>query len=102
MNYNNPYGSPLKPSGLLFAKGEDGAMARPQASNTTEAVFDIEENYLYVTTVDAVGFKSMRKFEIKEIELEGGNAGPVSRKEFDELVKKVNSINKEDGGKDAK
>ena len=103
MIYNRSFGSPLanQPNGLLFGKGEEGAMAFPQSPNTTQAIFDMEEDYLYVTTVDAIGIKSMRKFEVHEVELEGGGAGPVSRKEFDELVKKVNSIHKEAGDEDA-
>lgn len=95
-----PHG-PLQNSGLLFAKGEDGAMAMPQSPGTTQAIFDIDDNYVYITTMDMVGVKSMRKFETHEVELEGG-AGTVSRKEFNELANKINSLYEELGGSDGK
>lgn len=102
--YNNPYMS-NNSNQLLWVQGESGAKAYPVAPGNSIALFDSESDRFFIKTADASGMPlPLRIFNYSEqkengsfnntIHTEDFNPNDfVTRKEFDDLLTKVNQKN---------
>lgn len=104
--YQNPYmGSNNNSNAIIWVQGESGAKAYPVQPGNSIALFDSENDRFFIKTTDASGMPlPLRIFNYAEqkdnnsisnaIHVEDFNPGNyVTRKEFDELLEKINSRN---------
>lgn len=94
MGYNqNMYTSPAEiPQNLIRVNGIDGAKAYQMPANSTVALFDANEDVMYIKTTDGAGFPSLRTFNFVEItqnEKSTGSQDYISRQEFEEFKKEL-------------
>jgi hypothetical protein len=67
MNYGVPqFGMPASGDRLKTVNGIDGVKQFPMGPNSRDALFDINEDIVYIKTVDACGNPSIRKFRMVE------------------------------------
>lgn len=63
--------APISPTGrteqLIRVNGIDGAKAFNMGANSTVALFDANEDIMYIKSTDGAGFPSIRVFGFKEI-----------------------------------
>lgn len=98
-SYNPPYNAQnsaynaFLPQGqqLIRVNGLEGAKAYQMGANSTVALFDSNNDIMYVKNTDGAGFGSIRAFKFSEMNL--NSSAPVSeyvtKNEFEELKKEV-------------
>ena len=77
---------------LIRVNGIDGAKTYQMPANSTVALFDSNEDIMYIKTTDGAGFPSIRTFnfvEIKQNEKSSGSQDYISRQEFEEFKKEL-------------
>ena len=77
---------------LIRVNGIDGAKAYQMTANSTVALFDCNNDIMYVKSTDGAGFPSIRTFNFVEItqnEKSSGNQDYISRQEFEEFKKEL-------------
>lgn len=84
---------------LIRVNGIDGAKAYQMTPNSTVALFDSNEDIMYVKSTDGAGFPQIRRFKFVEIQ-ESQTQQPVnndfiSREEFENFKKEIMSNGKQ-------
>ena len=77
---------------LIRVNGMDGAKTYQMPANSTVALFDCNEDIMYIKITDGAGFPSIRmsKFEeVNEITKSEEKQDYISRKEFEEFKKEL-------------
>lgn len=77
---------------LIRVNGIDGAKTYQMAPNSTVALFDSNEDIMYIKTTDGAGFPSIRTFaftEVKEQNKPVQQIDYISREEFEEFKKEL-------------
>lgn len=77
---------------LIRVNGIDGAKAYQMPANSTVALFDSNNDIMYVKSTDGAGFPSIRTFsftETKEEAKQVENIDYISRKEFEDFKKEM-------------
>ena len=78
---------------LIRVNGIDGAKTYQMSANSTVALFDSNEDIMYIKTTDGAGFPSIRTFSFVEVkeqnEKSSGNQDYISREEFEEFKKEL-------------
>ena len=77
---------------LIRVNGIDGAKAYQMPANSTVALFDSNEDVMYVKSTDGAGFPSIRTFSFTEkVNVEGKSPDVeyISREEFEEFKKEL-------------
>ena len=77
---------------LIRVNGIDGAKAYQMPANSTVALFDSNNDIMYVKSTDGAGFPSIRTFsftETKEEAKQVENIDYISRKEFEDFKKEL-------------
>lgn len=77
---------------LIRVNGIDGAKAYQMPANSTVALFDSNNDIMYVKSTDGAGFPSIRTFsftETKEETKQVENTDYISRKEFEDFKKEL-------------
>ena len=77
---------------LIRVNGIDGAKTYQMPANSTVALFDCNEDIMYIKTTDGAGFPSIRTFNFVEItqnEKSTGSQDYISRQEFEEFKKEL-------------
>lgn len=97
--YNQPMNSPqIFPQdqqpmqNLIRVNGIDGAKAYQMPANSTVALFDSNNDLMYIKSTDGAGFPSIRTFEFTEkvnVEGKSPNVEYISREEFEEFKKEL-------------
>lgn len=88
--------------GLLWVQGEAGAKSYLVAPNTTVLLMDADAQRFYIKSTDPSGIPSLRTFEFTEVlpthlqpvtqPVENLDDKYVTRKEFNEIMEKLSSI----------
>lgn len=81
-----------QPQNLIRVNGIDGAKAYQMNANSTVALFDANEDIVYIKNTDGAGFPSIRIFkfeEVNEITKSEEKQDYISRKEFEEFKKEI-------------
>ena len=81
-----------QPQNLIRVNGIDGAKAYQMPANSTVALFDSNEDVMYVKSTDGAGFPSIRTFSfIEKLNVEGKSPDVeyISREEFEEFKKEL-------------
>ena len=88
--------TPIQPQeqaqNLIRVNGIDGAKAYQMPANSTVALFDSNEDVMYVKSTDGAGFPSIRTFaftEVKEQNKPIQQVDYISREEFEEFKKEL-------------
>lgn len=94
--YNQPMNNQPFPQqitqNLIRVNGIEGAKAYQMSANSTVALFDTNEDIMYVKTTDGAGFPIIRTFsftEIKEDTKATQNTDYISRQEFEDFKKEL-------------
>lgn len=77
---------------LIRVNGIGGAKTYQMAPNSTVALFDSNEDIMYIKTTDGAGFPSIRTFsftEVKEQNKPIPQVDYISREEFEEFKKEL-------------
>ena len=77
---------------LIRVNGIEGAKTYQMAPNSTVALFDCNEDIMYIKTTDGAGFPSIRTFsftEVKEQNKPISQVDYISREEFEEFKKEL-------------
>ena len=77
---------------LIRVNGIDGAKAYQMPANSTVALFDSNEDIMYIKNTDGAGFPSIRMFKFEEVNEIINNEEKqdyISRKEFEEFKKEL-------------
>ena len=77
---------------LIRVNGIDGAKAYQMPANSTVALFDSNEDVMYVKSTDGAGFPSIRTFVFTEklnVEGKSPDVEYISREEFEEFKKEL-------------
>lgn len=86
--FNNPY--PMTRQELNRVNGMDSAKAFPTAPNSTVALFDSNDDVMYIKSTDASNFPTIRRFRfIEEPEVQNNNAQYVTVDEFNKFKEEV-------------
>ncbi len=103
--YNQPMNSPQifpqdqQPAqNLIRVNGIDGAKAYQMPANSTVALFDSNNDLMYVKSTDGAGFPSIRTFSFSEMKEDPKSAEQVdyiSRQEFEDFKKELMSNGKQ-------
>ena len=99
---NNPYISPFNNpniignqnnepiSNLIRVTGIEGAKAYQMQPNSTVALFDSNEDIMYIKSTDGAGFPTIRTFGFASIEEPKASSNDfISREEFEQFKKEV-------------
>ena len=81
-----------QPQNLIRVNGIDGAKAYQMPANSTVALFDSNEDVMYVKSTDGAGFPSIRTFEFTEkvnAEVKSPDVEYISREEFEKFKKEL-------------
>lgn len=98
MAYNSFYGyqpqgyPQLQQSNIYWVQGIEGAKAYPVGAGNSILLMDSDNSAFYIKTADQSGVPSMRTFDYAERTEEKNNvdlSAYVTRKEFDEVVAKL-------------
>ena len=77
---------------LIRVNGIEGAKTYQMSANSTVALFDSNEDIMYIKTTDGAGFPSIRSFRFEELK-EDTQTEPsvdyISREEFEEFKKEL-------------
>lgn len=95
--YNQPYQQQIQniqqePQNLIRVNGIEGARAYNMPPNSTVALFDDNEDIMYIKTTDCAGFASTRKFSFTEISNNQNTVTDteyISRQEFEDFKKEL-------------
>lgn len=95
--YNQPYQQQIQniqqePQNLIRVNGIEGARAYNMPPNSTVALFDGNEDIMYIKTTDGAGFASTRKFSFTEIsnnQTTVTDTEYISRQEFEDFKKEL-------------
>ena len=97
--YNTPYNAPNTPYNnnltqgqqLIRVNGLEGAKAYQMGANSTVALFDSNNDIMYVKSTDGAGFGSIRAFKFSEMDLNTSApvADYVTKTEFEQLKQEV-------------
>lgn len=85
-NYN------MQPTTLTRVTGLEGAKAYQMPANSTVALFDNNEDVMYIKTTDGAGFPTIRAFSFSEINTQSQtsqNIDYVTRDEFNQLKEEL-------------
>ena len=104
--YNTPYNAPQGSNNqLIRVTGIDGAKAYQMAANSTVALFDSNEDIMYVKTTDGAGFGTIRALNefsatgnintMANVENALNEAENVSESEFGDIRPALNRYNTE-------
>lgn len=77
---------------LIRVNGIDGAKTYQMPANSTVALFDSNEDIMYIKTTDGAGFPSIRTFSFTEVKEENKpikQVDYISRQEFEEFKKEL-------------
>ena len=77
---------------LIRVNGIEGAKTYQMSANSTVALFDSNEDVMYIKTTDGAGFPSIRTFsftEVKEENIPTQQVDYISRQEFEEFKKEM-------------
>ena len=78
---------------LIRVNGIDGAKAYQMPANSTVALFDNNEDIMYIKTTDGAGFPAIRTFAFNEVVANTNpiqdNADYVTRDEFNKLKEEL-------------
>lgn len=89
---NNPYYPMLNQSmQLIRVNGIEGARAYQMPANSTVALFDTNNDIMYIRTTDGAGFPQIRVFSFTEMNQQK-QEGSVSRSEIDEIKAEIEEI----------
>lgn len=94
---NYPVGQDSINSGIIWVQGESGAKAYPLGPNAKAVLMDSESPTFYIKVTDASGMPlPLRTFDYTErIQMVVSSGGDyVTRDEFDELNRKMETVNK--------
>lgn len=85
---------------LIRVTGIDGAKAYQMPANSSVALFDNNDDYMYVKTTDGAGFPTIRTFKFEEIQPNQiGNIVEdndyISREEFENFKKEMMEYGKQ-------
>lgn len=89
MNYNNAM---IQPSSLIRVTGIEGARAYQMSANSQVALFDNNEDMMYIKVTDGAGFPTIRIFRFKEVTeatTTNKDESYISRDEFESYKKEV-------------
>ena len=94
--FQNPYAmnmTPQTPTTLTRVTGIDGAKAYQMTPNSTVALFDNNEDIMYIKTTDGAGFPTIRTFAFNEVVANNHtapeNVDYVTRDEFNKLKEEL-------------
>lgn len=94
--FQNPYAmnmTPQTPTTLTRVTGIDGAKAYQMTPNSTVALFDSNEDIMYIKTTDGAGFPTIRTFTFNEVVANNNsvseNVDYVTRDEFNKLKEEL-------------
>lgn len=94
--FQNPYAmnmTPQTPATLTRVTGIDGAKAYQMTPNSTVALFDNNEDIMYIKTTDGAGFPTIRTFSFNEVthntQQQVSNNEYVTRDEFNKLKEEL-------------
>nr|DAR49662.1 MAG TPA: hypothetical protein [Caudoviricetes sp.] len=94
--FQNPYAmnmTPQTPTTLTRVTGIDGAKAYQMTPNSTVALFDNNEDIMYIKTTDGAGFPTIRTFAFNEVVANNNsvseNVDYVTRDEFNKLKEEL-------------
>ena len=97
---NQQFFQPEPTQNLIRVNGINGAKAYQMPANSTVALFDSNNDIMYVKSTDGAGFPSIRTFsfaELKEDMSTTENTDYISRQEFEEFKKELMNNGKEHG-----
>ena len=95
---NQQFFQPEPTQNLIRVNGINGAKAYQMPANSTIALFDANEDVMYIKTTDGAGFPSLRTFNFVEItqnEKSTGSQDYISRQEFEEFKKELMNNDKQ-------
>lgn len=80
----------VQTSELVRVNGLDGAKAYQMPANSTVALFDQNEDVMYIKSTDGAGFPTIRIFEFKEVGASVvSNDNYVTKDEFDKFKQEI-------------
>lgn len=82
----------IQTQNLIRVNGIEGAKAYQMSANSIVALFDANEDIMYIKSTDGAGFPSIRTFSFTEVKEENKPAQQVdyiSREEFEEFKKEL-------------
>ncbi len=94
-SYQNSYQQSVN---LIRVTGYDGAKAYQMPPNSTTALFDSNDDLMYIKTTDGAGFPTIRTFrfeELRQTQMSVSNGDFISREEFEEFKTEVLSNGKQ-------
>lgn len=89
---NQQFFQPEPTQNLIRVNGINGAKAYQMPANSTVALFDSNNDVMYIKSTDGAGFPSIRTFsftELKEDISTTENTDYISRQEFEEFKKEL-------------
>lgn len=92
MNNQQFFQQQEQPQNLIRVNGLEGAKAYQMSANSTVALFDANNDLMYVKSTDGAGFPSIRTFTFSELQEEQKaeqNVDYISREEFEEFKKEL-------------
>jgi hypothetical protein len=92
MNNQQFFQQQEQPQNLIRVNGLEGAKAYQMSANSTVALFDSNNDLMYVKSTDGAGFPSIRTFTFSELQEEPKaeqNVDYISREEFEEFKKEL-------------
>lgn len=79
-----------RPESLVRVTGYEGAKAYQMMPNSTVALFDENDDFMYIKSTDGAGFATIRTFRFEPYEEVPKTSGEyISRSEFDEFRNEV-------------
>lgn len=81
-------------NGLIPVNGRGGADAYPMPPNSAVALFDENEDIMFIKRTDGAGFPTVLSYRFEPLE-QPAPEGAVTREEFDRLVAAVEKLTKE-------
>lgn len=79
-------------STILWVQGETGAKSYPIAPNSSVVLMDSETNRFYIKATDQTGIPKLRTFDYTEVNDQVPSE--VTRAEYNELLLKINDLEK--------
>ncbi len=93
--YQNSY---QQSTNLIRVTGYEGAKAYQMPANSTTALFDSNDDVMYIKSTDGAGFPTIRTFRFEELRATQTpivNDDYISRKEFEDFKKEMLSYAKQ-------
>ena len=89
---NQQFFQPEPTQNLIRVNGINGAKAYQMPANSTVALFDANEDIMYIKTTDGAGFPAIRLFRFEELKQETAQEVKqdyISRQEFEDFKKEL-------------